>query len=76
MVVKSAIVCLPYCQTFSNSCVYSLVPSVGFVEHLLCPGHFLVTQDNYQLLSLNPLSCVLENRQKISGKWITIYILL
>lgn len=76
MAVKSAIVGLPFSHIFSNSCIYSLVPSVWFVEHLLCPGPVLVTQGNYQLLNLNPLSCVLENRQKISGKWNTIYTLL
>lgn len=47
-----------------------------FVEHWLCPGPVLATQGNYQLLNLNPLSCVLEHGQKISGKLNTVYILL
>lgn len=40
-----------------------------------CPGSDLVTQDNYELLSLIPLPCRLESRQKISGKLNHSYIL-
>lgn len=43
MAVKSAVVNLPYSQTFMNSFIHSLVPSMSFVEHLLCPGPVLVT---------------------------------
>lgn len=51
-----------------NSFIYSLVPSMSFAEHLLCPGPVLVTQDNYELLSLIPLPYGLDSRQKNTWK--------
>lgn len=80
MAVRSAIN-FPCSQIFVNSSIYSLVPSsvysfVEHLEHLLYPGTILVTQDNYELLSLILFPYGLESGHEISEKLNNLYILL